>query len=840
MPPSPTATKGTPTPTPTKTPYYTRTPTYTPTSTSTRTPSPTATRRPTNTPSPTPKPNLNYRVEAIEITQAIQDLNNSVVLVKDKPTWARVHLRSNVAANHWITARLYRIVNGQRADVIFPSNGWIVPKVNPNRGLLNDSFYFALPAAWVAQPNVTVEAEINPADTVAGGIGIHNPRESTYADNVLRTSVNLQATPPMHLNVYLVRYRSGFNLYQAGVGQANDLYDWLRRAYPVHNIDFKVFWLDMTRLGRLPTCSEVNSQLFRVRFWRQQFGQDARQTRYYGMVSDGAGFMRGCAPSAPSWVASGPTGSRTPWWDIDNASYGDWYGGHELGHAYGRLHAMFCGAQAGAPYPYPNGIIGGARGNTQRFYGWDIFLRGWVIYQPWWTDVMTYCDAEWISDFTYTGVRNQIAGEGFFGMQAVAQSQQSQQSQQTNTAINEFLFVQGGVAADGNSANLEPLYRFTSTASLDAPLPGSYRIRSSDVAGEVLAEVAFTPLQDTDGDANEPMLINETIAFVAGTRKIEIVKGAQVLATRLVSANAPQVSVLEPHANDIIGDNLTVSWEASDADGDETVATILFSKDGGASYTPLRTNITATTMLLDSAELAGTTQGKIRVIVSDGANTSQADTDGVFTTDNRAPVVQILAPNEAATYAISQTVLLAGYATDAEDGTLPDSAYVWASDVQGALGSGPSLSTESLAPGLHLISLTVTDANGASTTTTREVTVAEALPQADAALVAAPANSLFMTFAGNTTVLTDTLSVRDAAEGDLQWSATTNVPWLTLAETTGLAPSDVEMRVNPSGLATGHYTGTVTLSASSLPTKTLLVLLVVQPPFRAYLPMVTR
>jgi hypothetical protein len=277
-PPTATATKGTPTPTPTKTPYYTRTPTHTPTTTPTRTPSPTATRKPTNTPSPTPKPNLNYRVDAIEITQAIQDLNNSVVLVKDKPTWARVHVRSNVAAKHWITARLYRIVNGQRADVVFPSNGWIVPKVNPNRGLLNDSFYFALPAAWVAQPNLTVEAEINPADTA----GNRNPRESTYADNVLRTAVNLQATPPMHLNVYLVRYRSGFNLYQAGVGQANDLYDWLRRAYPVHSIDFKVFWMDMTWLGRLPTCSEVNSMLLRVRFWRQRFGQDVRQTRYYG------------------------------------------------------------------------------------------------------------------------------------------------------------------------------------------------------------------------------------------------------------------------------------------------------------------------------------------------------------------------------------------------------------------------------------------------------------------------------------------------------------------------------------------------------------------------------
>jgi hypothetical protein len=757
-----------------------------------------------------------------------------VVLVKDKPTWARVHVRANVAARHWITARLYRIVNGQRDGVVYPSNGWIVPKVNPNRGLLNDSFYFALPAAWVAQPGLTVEAEINPPDAN----GNRNPTESTYADNVMRTAVNLQATPPMRLNVYLVRYRAGRGVYQAGVQQANDLYDWLRRAYPIHGIDFKVFWMDMTWLGRQPTCSQVNSMLMRVRFWRQQFGQDARQTRYYGLVSDGGGFMRGCAPSAPSWVSSGPTGPANKWWDIDNGSYGDWYGGHELGHSYGRLHAMFCGAQAGAPYPYPNGIIGGPRGNTRRYYGWDIFLRGWVIYQPWWTDVMTYCDAEWISNFTYVGIRNQLMGEGFFGMAA---------AQQVNAPVApiEQLLVQGVVSADGASVALEPLYRFTSTNAFDAPVPGEYAIRLLDSADAVLASYAFTPLHETDGDAqshghDEEMLIHEVVAFAAGTRKIEIVKDAQVLATRLVSANAPQVTVLEPHAGDVIGDAMSVAWEANDADGDEVFATVLFSKDGGASYTPVRSNITGTEVLLDGAELAGTTQGKIRVIVSDGVNTAQADSDGVFTTDNQAPQVHILAPNANATYAISQTVLLVGQATDAEDGELPEAAYAWASDLQGALGTGANLSTESLVPGLHLISLKVTDANGASTTELREVSVVEVLPPGDAALVAAPSSTMLATFAGDTTVLTDTLSVRDAAEGDLTWTATTDASWLSLEQTSGEAPSDVELRANPTGLSTGTYTGTVTLTASNVPSQTVTVLLVVQTPFRAYLPMVTK
>jgi hypothetical protein len=637
----------------------------------------------------------------------------------------------------------------------------------------------------------------------------------------------------MRLNVYLVRYRAG-GLHQAGIGHANDLYDWLRRAYPIHGITFNVFALDMSWLGRQPTCTEVNLMLSRVRFWRQMFGLDARQTRYYGLVSDTGGFMRGCAPSAPSWVASGPTGPANQWWDIDNGSYGDWYGGHELGHAYGRLHAMFCGAQAGARYPYPGGRIGGPFGNLNRYYGWDIFLRGWVIYQPWWTDVMTYCPAEWISDFTYTGIRNQIVGEGFFGLNNAMQTHAPQET------TNEKVLVQGMVSGDGASVALEPMLRFSSTMSFDAPVPGEYAIRLLSSSEAVLAEYAFTPLRDSDGHADDPMLIHEVVPFVEGTRAIVIVHGSQVLATRLVSPNAPQVQVLEPQANDIVGDGLTVAWAMSDADDDELFANVLFSKDGGNTFTPLRTNITGTAVLVDGAELAGTSQGKIRVIVSDGVNTAQADSTGVFTTDNQAPSVQILSPNANATLALSQTVLLEGQATDAETDALPETAYAWASDLQGGLGNGPSLSTDALVPGLHLISLSVTDANGATTTAVREVIVSEALPQGEPALVVAPSNARFVAVAGNTELLTETLSVRDAAEGELTWTATTDAAWLSLEQTAGEAPSDVELRANPIGLTTGTYTGTVTLSASAVPSKTLLVVLQVQAPYRTYLPFVAR
>ena len=92
------------------------------------------------------------------------------------------------------------------------------------------------------------------------------------------------------------------------------------------------------------------------------------------MVSDGGGFMRGCAMDIPAYVASGPTGTGTWGWDFDG-SYGDWYGGHELGHTYGRGHANFCGAGGGPSYPYAGGRISPSLTGNTALYGFDISTR---------------------------------------------------------------------------------------------------------------------------------------------------------------------------------------------------------------------------------------------------------------------------------------------------------------------------------------------------------------------------------------------------------------------------------------------------------------------------------
>jgi hypothetical protein len=152
-----------------------------------------------------------------------------------------------------------------------------------------------------------------------------------------------------------------------------------------------------------PSCQEVNSDLFNRWLIDVQFGGVDRDTRYIGLVSDTNGFMRGCAPGSPSAVASGPTGTRTWGWDTDG-TYADWYGGHEIGHTYGREHPGFADKSDGTctndnslqdtqdeDYPYGGGKIS----TGFQHFGFDVGDPGNSIppdvKSPFtWTDVMTY------------------------------------------------------------------------------------------------------------------------------------------------------------------------------------------------------------------------------------------------------------------------------------------------------------------------------------------------------------------------------------------------------------------------------------------------------------------
>jgi hypothetical protein len=802
--------------------------------------------RPFNFPIFALKPDI--EATQLEITQGIQEADGlGVTLVANKTTFVRFHVeKGGFGTDPVVGARLWRIVGGQRVgDPILPSarpglvrflpfrlsgeayvvDPTVTVRSTPDRNSLTDSFFFRLPAAWIGAGSLTIEAEVNPTSLP------YAVEESTRSNNTLRTTFSFVSTPAMVLRLFAVPWRAGGVTYTPSETQLREVEDWIRRAYPISRLIVKRDVEDMTNLNRIPTCDEVNGRLFWDNLFLKWAGIDPVPTRYFGLVVDGPSgnpTMRGCSADIPSFIASGPTGTPSDHtftnWDQDNdgQTFGDWYTGHELAHTWGRRHVTCRGDEAGPDAAYPMGESGsiGRQSGQNKYWGFDIYLRGPVVYPPTWKDIMTYCDNQWISAYTYEAIRNRLVSENEALLQAEVAGPQ----------LDDYLVVEGVLTASVPSAALTQLYRLTAPLVLAPTADGGFAIRLLDGGGTELARYPFSPRTGSEEpEAGVPQLVMEQVPFAAGTVQVQLVKGAMLLASRNVSANAPQVTVSAPAGGETVdGNGLAVSWNAADADGDALVATVLFSRDDGATWAPLRLHLAEASVVIPLEELAATTQGRIRVLVSDGVNSGQGDSAGAFTVPNQPPVVQINTPADGEPVGYGQVTALTGAATDNEDAVLSDEAFVWSSDLDGALGAGPALEAALATVGSHVITLQVTDSGGASATATRAVVVSNDVMAAESQLLASPPATNFVAAAGSTAVQSQPLALRNPTGDALDWQATSDAGWLTVVPAAGVTPADPAMQVVATGLPAGDYTGVITVTAGALPARLIRVTLTVR------------
>ena len=172
------------------------------------------------------------------------------------------------------------------------------------------------------------------------------------------------------------------------------------------------------------------------------------------------------------------------------------------------------------------------------------------------------------------------------------------------------------------------------------------------------------------------------------------------------------MTVLAPHGGESFTGPFNLQWQASDEDGGPLTYMLQYSTDGGVTWRPLSGVLSTQSATVDPAYLGGTTQGKFRVLASDGVNTGVGTSGGVFTVADKVPVVRIGSPAASAHYVPGQPVALIGQAMDVEDGSLTGEALQWTSSLSGALGAGEMLHVTDLPVGTHTITLTAADHGG--------------------------------------------------------------------------------------------------------------------------------
>lgn len=676
----------------------------------------------------------------LEVTQAIQDQAAGLRLIESRDTWVRVYVQADSGLAGGVTGQLFGELGGAGGTPVGPlgpvnPGGDIDVTASPSRGDTNRSFQFQLPPSW-RTGTLRLRAVIDSAGRIA---------ETNETNNEVERTVSFD--PPLPIKVSFIGFS---HVGGAAPTFADNLFaiSFLMRSFPGTTVDFRgarsidaFFNLgndicncpkdssgNCTSTGTCANigvrrcngdadcgCGLVNEVAAFVRNTDYLNFSDffEPQRKYYGMVGDGggSGFMRGCSP-LPGPTGAGPTGNpalrRWGSWDTD-ASYGDWYTAHELGHSYGRPHATCCGAQ-GNPADFPDSNCSLSSPGDNTYFGFDSLDQSALApsfnkgIDGNYTDIMSYCPREWTSDFTWERLYLQLADEAGVVLPSPGQP-------------TEYIVLRGSANLDLDAAIIGSMHRIVSTRVPFETVPGDWSIHLQDGKNNQLLEHAFTPLPLELGQPADPnllalnphqlALITEIIPYVPGTARVALSHFGNELDAFSVSVNTPTVTLFKPNGGESFLDKVTVEWEATDPDQEPLNASLLYSPDGGASWTMVSADLSSSPHEVDLSHMPGSTNARMRVMVSDGFNTASDDSDAGWQLDDHDPTVVPLTP-DGARFNSEQNVILQAIAMDAEDGDV-SSTVQWSSDIAGALGTGSTIDAGPLALGFHQITAQAID-----------------------------------------------------------------------------------------------------------------------------------
>jgi hypothetical protein len=684
-------------------------------------------------------------VDALEITQAIQDFNHSVPLVAHKRTFVRFYVRSTTPGGpYWATAVL-RVQRGSQVTEVWPINpgGGINVDWFWYRGLRDTAFLFELPTEYT-YGTVQLTAEVNPEHW-------RTVQETNYLDNSspVWTAFFSYKAP---LCVVMVPVRTDPTTAYWGPGY-QPIVDWLKAAYPVpdvwvYSLGEPVEELEVCWAGPFPypcfgpyEMPDDGGWVLHSLWWRNLLTDDPGEcgdhAHYFGMVDASHGERGGAGYIW--WVGSPPWDEAWGFMNLTDAGTGlAWYsphGGatlaHEIGHNYGRHHVDCPPGKPANPdhgYPYDECTLGPLRQDA--YYGFNSRTLE-VIWPNLTADLMSYEKPRWPSDYTYKALYNALPGAAARSPAAATALAQEVVRAQEVLAVTGFITPTEGTAtldyAYRLSQGLVSTRKLTKLASRIQPsTAATYSLRLLDAADGVLREQPFD-LPPDDHPAGEARSFNMLMPYDPATAFIVLYEGDTELTRRSVSQSPPSVQVLSPNGGENITGSMTVQWLADDPDGDPLLYTVQYSRNAGDEWQTLVSNYYTQTLVVD--HVPGSDAALVRVIATDGVNTADDESDAPFTASNHVPEVEITSPSDGMMVATDQTLNLQAYAYDIDTGTMQEDQLEWHSSMDGFLGNGSQLTITGLSEGDHTITFRADDGESGVATDTVQVTVVSDISQ---------------------------------------------------------------------------------------------------------------
>jgi hypothetical protein len=700
-----------------------------------------------------------FSIHGIEITQAIQCFNtasglgtcadNSLPVVNKKDSTARIYLKASNASSVFnnIPVRLYIRAN----SVWYTANSTGKTTTSINQ-VLNDSANVWFNVNFNSNVVVDFYAVVDPDNLYTES----NESNNRYPAGSGYITLTFQTRKTMDIVGQRLRYHpSGYSgtQYAGGWAVNGGAADWFEQVLPIRNngINYSVKsgYLDWTTSlgsgdGQHALIQTLNAQWMLENVFSWWFSGPFTGARHVYGWAPSAGYSGGHAdmPVYPHAGGLGKVGigSDAAGTNTDNPGSGALIFGHELVHDYNIYHtntADACGSNdPNSLFPYSNSSIQEVGYNP---------ITG-KIYDPALThDLMSYCPSGgsklgWISPYTWNAMFTNV------GLAAVPAANTPASAPPLTlylTGAAESLQVNATVFNPANKpapvvpGKLGNLYKTQGGIGFN-PVPGNYSVQLRNAANVVLSTQTFAvnfnseysahggpqPVDPNDPNTSPPFPATPTtqvdVSFIIpwdpAAASITLMNGDQLLDQVFVSPNVPQVFITSPSGAEgwAAGSTHTLSWAGSDLDATPLSYSVFYSNNGGATWVLLASEISTSALDVQTDSLAGSSDVRFRVIVTDGVNTSQDETDEAISIPNKLPVATILNPIVNQAYQPGDLIVLQGMGVDLEDGTLPDEKLSWSSNKQGSLGMGPSVGLTSLVPGWHTITLKVVDQHGAS------------------------------------------------------------------------------------------------------------------------------
>lgn len=760
-------------------------------------------------------------VTDLEVTQGLQNLNNSVVLIAEKRTFVRAHVKStNGLTIKNVSAVLIGSKDGKTlpgsplTPINYKSNvyrtGDIDVSGDPDRAYPPESFFFDLPKSWL---HGTIELEIKGLNWhIKCGQRIQCSIAATFRDmlipeiRVVGYHWERDGTKYPLTNEYkkeaIRQIESRFPISKVSWDNPYDDFDFIRRSIgssPRSTDDFILINQDLLKKRKLDGCKSGCKKFYMGLLVNPP--RPSKEDDFYGLAYRLGNVFSGYVIKGTEVLA------------------------HEFGHTVGRKHTDYNAQNGQIPKETDTGYHEPADGtisqekdhlNPKSIYGFELYNDVILIYRPDTPDMMSYGLDRWVSLFTYNNILDYL--RSYYQSRSVFTrivEENDKGSSLKNELNSDAVLLSGTINLAQNTGHIDTIYALDSPDIEDVSNTGEYTIRFEDALGKVINTYNF----DLSIDAESNMLGSFSLALPKpqGVFRIFLLHNNQVLYGKNISLGIPTTKVSYPNGGEMLPNTpISIRWSANDPDGDPLKYVVQYSPDAGVTWRTLATDLTSTSLELDPENIAGTSQGLIRVQASDGFNTAHDISDAPFSISKHAPIPTIESPKTDTVYIGDSTITFWGSAFDKEDGQLSNASLKWNSDLSGDLGSGESLTLMSsgLAKGTHTITLTAFDKDGQTGSTSIKLTISSDRPHLPARLSISPQFMNFPVKRGDGPTGAQVLAIRNDGDGELSWVANVDQNWIHLNSTGSNAPANLQVIANATGLNPGQYKGSITITSS--------------------------